>query len=141
MANLRFVAYARTTNSYKLMSECDEKIEIRLRKLSQPPQSSGPCTLVYTRFHYIRLCTFENATVSTEKLLQTIGLSICVHMSTLHFLLCTQECMWHYSVHSTEFFTSPFLKKLFDFVWSSCTHKQKEVHYHMGKQNEWGEQI
>ena len=43
----------------------------------------------------------------------TIRLSICVHMNTRHFLLCTQECIWHYSVHSTGFFTLPFLKKNF----------------------------
>ena len=38
IANLRVVAYARTTESNKRMSKCNENIQIRLRMLSQPPQ-------------------------------------------------------------------------------------------------------
>ena len=33
----------------------------------------------------------------------TIRLSIFVHMNTRHFVLCTQKCIWHNSVHSTGF--------------------------------------
>ena len=65
VVNLRFVRYARTTKSNKWMLKCNENIEIRLRMLSLPPQKSGPCKLVYTTFHYVLLCTFKNAIVST----------------------------------------------------------------------------
>ena len=26
----------------------------------------------------------------------TTGMSVCVHMSTHHVFLCTQECIWHF---------------------------------------------
>ena len=78
----------------------------------QPPNKVG-FVLLYTQHSIMYSCVHSKMQLCPQRNILrilvypmcSIRMSICEHMNTRHFLLCTQECIWNYFVHSTGFFT------------------------------------